>query len=268
MLREVDTHKPTLHAVYESALEIQESYNVCKMGCAKMLQEQWAEDWEYLHKPIHSAAYVLHPRYSEDGLQQNNDVWPEMLEVCNRLLGDVEGALAVEQYNLYQEGHGAFGTAMAKTSAARMDPASWWKSYGAATPQLQKLAMRVLSQPASAASSEQSWSEYDFIHSKKRNRLKGDVASKLVYVHSNLRLLGRIKCYNRYEDLLATSELTLAAANRLHTYEWDGDCSEDDECDLESIVTAINETDELDAHTINQDVDNFIIQDSNRSINN
>ena len=66
--------------------------------------------------------------------------------------------------------------------------------------------------------------------------------------------------------MLATSELSHAAANEMqHSNQWDGDCSEDDECDLESIVTAINEIDELDAHTINHQVDNFIIEDSNRS---
>ena len=103
-----------------------------------------------------------------------------MLEVCARLLGDEDGALAIEQYNLYTEGTGAFGTTMAKNSAGRMEPAGWWKSYGSCAPQLQSLAMKVLSQPSSAASSEQNWSEYDFIHSKKRNRLKGHIASKLV----------------------------------------------------------------------------------------
>ena len=179
-LRKVDTHKPTLHAVYESCLEIQEKYKSGSLPCAKVLQQQWETDWAYLHVPMHAAAYALHPRYREDHLQQNGDIWPEMLEVCARLLGDEDGALAIEQYNLYTEGTGAFGTTMAKNYAGRMEPAGWWKSYGSCAPQLQSLAMKVLSQPSSAASSEQNWSEYDFIHSKKRNRLKGHIASKLV----------------------------------------------------------------------------------------
>ena len=147
-----------------------------------------------------------------------------------------------------------------------MDPACWWKSYGSSTPQLQQLAMRVLSQPSSAASSEQSWSEYDFVHSEKRNRLKGDIASKLVYVHSNLRLLGRIKLYNRHEVLMATSDLSAAEMQslKLHPDEWDGDCSEDDEInDLESAATDTDLLDVLNSgNTINLDEFKLDEQDS------
>ncbi|KAK9829380.1 hypothetical protein WJX72_005489 [[Myrmecia] bisecta] len=36
---------------------------------------------------------------------------------------------------------------------------------------------------------ERNWSTYDFMHSKRRIRLKAKRAEKLVYVHSNLRLI-------------------------------------------------------------------------------
>ena len=90
---------------------------------------------------------------------------------------------------MYTEGVGLFGCGMAKNSASRMQPHALWKSYGSTTPQLQRLAMRLLSQPAIAAASEQSWSEYDYVHDKRRNRLKTKVANKLVFVHSNLRII-------------------------------------------------------------------------------
>src|SRR6056300_616892 len=92
-------------------------------------------------------------------------------------------------------------------------------------PQLQSLAMKVLSQPSSASSAEQSWSEYDFVHNKRRNRLKAEVASKLVFVHANLRLLSRQKSYARHAQLLAESEKLRSS---LSNGDWDGDCSEDD----------------------------------------
>ena len=63
MLRDVDTHEPRLYMVYESALEIQEHYNKSVSEHAKKCGEQWAKDWQYFHVPIHSCAYVLHPRY-------------------------------------------------------------------------------------------------------------------------------------------------------------------------------------------------------------
>ena len=109
MLREVDTHKPTMHTVYESALEVQEAYKSCDStvlspAVVKLLQEQWTKDWEYLHVPIHSAAYTLHPKYKDDAMQENGDVWPDFLQVAFKLLGAVDGSLAVEQFNLYQQG--------------------------------------------------------------------------------------------------------------------------------------------------------------------
>jgi hypothetical protein len=271
MLREVDTYKPTLHTVYESALEIQEKYETCTLPYAQQLRDQWTKDWEYLHVPLHSAAYALHPRYQDDSLQNNVDVWPEMLDVCHKMLGPEAGALAVEQYNLYQEGQGAYGTAMAKCSAQRMDPAAWWKSYGASTPQLQCLAMKVLSQPGSAASSEQSWSEYDFVHSKKRNRLKTAVASHLVYVHSNLRLLGRSKTYARHEKLLVDSNLStnsLSEAVLNHTDDWDGDCSEDDDADCQSAHSVEPNSAELDTSSLARDeADEHVVRGSGEDSN-
>jgi len=45
-------------------------------------------------------------------------------------------------------------------------------SFGAHVPDLQKVAVRVLSQVSSASACERNWSTFDFIHSKKRNRLK------------------------------------------------------------------------------------------------
>jgi hypothetical protein len=49
--------------------------------------------------------------------------------------------------------------------------------------------MKVTSLPASSSACESNWSNYDFIHSKKRNKLKTDRAEQLVWVHSNGRLL-------------------------------------------------------------------------------
>jgi len=59
---------------------------------------------------------------------------------------------------------------------------TWWSSYGSETPRLQSLAIKVLSQVTVALACERNWSTFEFIHSKKRNRLT------LVYVFSSLCL--------------------------------------------------------------------------------
>ena len=73
----------------------------------------------------------------------------------------------------------------------KLPPIAWWENYGTGTPELQRLAIRVLSQVSSASACERNWSTYGFIHSMKRNRLGHKKADDLVYVHSNLRLISR-----------------------------------------------------------------------------
>ena len=195
---------------------------------------------------------MLDPRYQSDNMQ-DSDMWGEFLEVCEKMLGPDDGNLAVQQYNMYQECNGIFGNAMAQSAKETMEPHQWWSSYGASTPQLRNLALKVLSQPASASSAEQSWSEYDYIHSKRRNRLKVAVARKLVYVHSNLRLLRNAKSCARYTDLLGmgVQQANEAQANSkewLLTAGWDGNCSDCDldEAECQSQATAVANSGHLD----------------------
>ncbi|XLU53453.1 hypothetical protein S245_048101, partial [Arachis hypogaea] len=46
----------------------------------------------------------------------------------------------------------------------------WWESYGTGAPNLQKLAIHVLSQICSSSGCERNWSIFEHIHTKKRNR--------------------------------------------------------------------------------------------------
>jgi hypothetical protein len=75
----------------------------------------------------------------------------------------------------------------------RLSPINWWNFHGGEIPNIQKLAIKILSQVASSSSAERNWSTYGFIHSLKRNRLGSKKAEELVYVHSNLRLLSHKK---------------------------------------------------------------------------
>ena len=79
-------------------------------------------------------------------------------------------------------------------ASAKITPAyQWWSSFGSSCPVLQHVAIKVLSRVASACSCERNWSTFEFIHSKKRNRLEPSRANDLVYVFSNLRLLKRVQ---------------------------------------------------------------------------
>ena len=59
--------------------------------------------------------------------------------------------------------------------------------YGASVPELQEVAMLVLSQPASASIIERINGEFAFVKDRRRNRLAHQKANKLVGLFHNLR---------------------------------------------------------------------------------
>ena len=71
-------------------------------------------------------------------------------------------------------------------------PVKYWHLYGSETPVIQELAIILFSQVTSASVCEANWSQFEYVYSKRRNKLSTEKARKLVYVHSNLKLLNDI----------------------------------------------------------------------------
>jgi hypothetical protein len=72
--------------------------------------------------------------------------------------------------------------------------------FSYSTPTLQKLAMRLVSQCASATGCEWNWSTFAFIHTKVRNCLTYEKLHKLVYVNYDLRIQNSIDGGSPYHD--------------------------------------------------------------------
>jgi hypothetical protein len=72
--------------------------------------------------------------------------------------------------------------------------------FGYSTPALWKLAIRFVSQCASATGCERNWSTFAFIHTKVRNRLTYEKLHKLVYVNYNLRIQNSMDRCSRHDD--------------------------------------------------------------------
>ena len=72
--------------------------------------------------------------------------------------------------------------------AKEMPAHVWWELYGAEMPELQRVAMKVLSKRSSACSVERLWSLFGNVWSSSRSRLGPTKAIDLVKVGSNLRL--------------------------------------------------------------------------------
>ncbi|GMJ08549.1 hypothetical protein like AT5G33406 [Hibiscus trionum] len=94
----------------------------------------------------------------------------------------------MNQLLLYRDKVDSFGTPLAQAAILKTNLAELWINYGCYAPQLQRITIKVLSQPTSSSNCERNWSTFSLIHTKKRNMLKHKKIQKLVYVHYNMRL--------------------------------------------------------------------------------
>jgi hypothetical protein len=109
------------------------------------------------------------------------------MKALDKLVPDEEECDKIQQQlSQYMLSQGAFGTNHALRDRGNLSSLAWWNVYGGGTPQLQRLATRVLSQVVNTSSAERCWSTYSFIHNVKRNRLNVGRAKSLVYFHYNL----------------------------------------------------------------------------------
>lgn len=169
--------------------------------------------WEKMNVPLHCLAFALCPRfYDQEYLKKpapggmprvapnkDKEVMTGVLEAFQRISEDeAERKLLSEQFTAFHMKKGMFALPGVQADADNMDAIDWWGTYGSETPELAVVAEKVLSQPISSSSAERNWSTYSYIHSVKRNRLNSKTADKLVYIHSNIRLISRFS--KNYKD--------------------------------------------------------------------
>ncbi|XP_020415442.1 uncharacterized protein LOC18782281 [Prunus persica] len=81
-----------------------------------------------------------------------------------------------------------FRTEMAIKSRKSIPLVEWWNLHGDSAPNLQKIAMLILSQIASSSACEQNWSTFSLIHTKQRNYLAYTRLEKIVFCYYNMKL--------------------------------------------------------------------------------
>jgi len=147
--------------------------------------------WKMMHTVLHAAGFVLDPDYRLFQQHENAEVMEGFHEMIERVHADDVSAQVrpVQQHSDYRGGHGLFGRPLAIAAAKEMPPYRWWISFGAHFPDLQKVAVRVLSQVSSASSCERNWSTFEFIHTKKKNRMKCSEVYLIIAVCNFLHIL-------------------------------------------------------------------------------
>lgn len=140
--------------------------------------------------PLYLAAYFLNPsyRYRQDFVA-HSEVVRGLNECIVRLEPDnmrrISASMQISHYNSAQDD---FGTELAVSTRTGLEPAAWWQQHGISCLELQRIAVRILSQTCSSFACEHDWSIFDQIHCKRQNRLSQKKLNDIIYVHYNLRL--------------------------------------------------------------------------------
>ncbi|ONM32168.1 hAT transposon superfamily protein [Zea mays] len=157
--------------------------------------------WTKSNTPLHCLAHSLNPKYYTDAwinevpnrqAPHNDDEISEMRNTCFRryFSGEELKKIKLQYANFSLFGHG-FNSFDSFEDRNYMEPKMWWGIHGHSAPELKKLALKLLGQPASSSCAQRNWSTYGLIHSSLRNRLNPRHAEDLVFTHQNLRLLSR-----------------------------------------------------------------------------
>lgn len=148
------------------------------------LEELIENRWDMLFSPLHSAAYILNPRYFGRGQSKDKIIMRGWKTTLERYESESTGRRVLRmQLSCYWQLKGSLGEEDAMDCRDKMDPVAWWENFGFEIPLLQTLAIKVLSQVSSVVICEDIWQD---------NGASGSGVERedVIYVQNNLRLQG------------------------------------------------------------------------------
>ncbi|KAM0877320.1 hypothetical protein ACQ4PT_035580 [Festuca glaucescens] len=156
--------------------------------------------WEtQMDHPLYGAALFLNPGKFSSIVKSGDDALVRELRSCfNDVLAktvlDVNTRNKIDQQAvLYVGKRGAFSNVMAIENMEKGNPLDWWHSYGGRAIELQRFAKRIVSLCASSSGCERNWSTFEFIHTKRRNRLQHQRLNDNVFVSYNRKNMDRFQ---------------------------------------------------------------------------
>ncbi|XP_031121045.1 uncharacterized protein LOC116024293 [Ipomoea triloba] len=217
VLRVVDGDKePAMGFLYNAMDEAKEKIAKNLGGEEKDYKEIWEiidDKWDFqMHRHLHAAAYYLNPRchYSPD-FSTHPEIKLGLFHYLDELIPNRDDMEKADlQCNAFHSREGFFGLSQAKSIVHKRTPVEWWTQYGDGTPELQKFAVKVLGLTCSSSGCERNWSEFNQVHTKRRNRLTTTRMNALVYILYNKKLKDRhlkLKSLANEEDSLLIDEL-------------------------------------------------------------
>ncbi|KAK2662403.1 hypothetical protein Ddye_000977 [Dipteronia dyeriana] len=185
--------KPQVGYIYETMDQVKETigkeFNKKKalyMPIWNVIDEIWNT---HLHSPLHAAAYYLNPSlfYSSD-FNCDEEVSSDLLCCICMVQDEHTQALINLQLDKYINAKDDFHEGSNMNERNKYLPAEWWWCYGNQCPELQKFAIKILSQTCDGAS------KYDLKRSLSekltngRNHMEQQPWSDLAFLHYNLQL--------------------------------------------------------------------------------
>ncbi|XWS75730.1 hypothetical protein CRYUN_Cryun01aG0117200 [Craigia yunnanensis] len=181
--------------------------------------------WEQQrHLPLYAAGFFLNPKffYSTDG-NIHNDILSSVFDCIERLVPETNiQDQIVREIHMYKNATGDFGRPIAVRTRDNLLPGEWWSVYGGGCPNLQHLAIRILSQTCCSIGCKPNKIHIEEIHDT-RNFLERQRFSDLVFVQYNLYLRQMVlrnqekdsvdplsfNCKDILEDWIADNEVFL-----------------------------------------------------------
>ncbi|XP_054791788.1 uncharacterized protein LOC129297479 [Prosopis cineraria] len=161
LLRIVDSdEKPSLPSVYEgmqrAKKEIKATFNNKRdyyKPYTSIIQARWDKHFK---TNLYAAAYLLNPAFLYDGnFVHKRRLMDAMLDVFeSNESEEIDYIVMMKQLSLYRDRKESFDKTSCERAAQKLDPYEWWSFYGGSVPELQTLAMRILSQTSSSSGCE------------------------------------------------------------------------------------------------------------------
>lgn len=128
----------------------------------KIIDARWENQ---LHRPLHAAGYYLNPMlHYGPTFKVDYEVKRGLYSCLERILGDMAEVNKIDgQLEDFKSKAKFFGSEIAQLALKNKTPAQWWESYGDEHPELQKVAIRILSLTCSSSGCERNWSAFEMV---------------------------------------------------------------------------------------------------------
>nr|XP_043629296.1 uncharacterized protein LOC122600617 [Erigeron canadensis] len=160
--------------------------------------EKYMPIWEIIDRrwntqllsPLYAAAAFLNPSIVnslnfKNDMKMRNGFQEVMLKMATE---DKTKFEITKEHTVYLNAQVALGTDFAIMGRTLNAPGDWWSAYGYETPTLQRVAIRILSQPCSSHWCKWNKRIFESVHAKRRNRMEQEKFNDLIFVHCNLWL--------------------------------------------------------------------------------